>query len=220
MLDVTSQGLFAVSGRSPYAAALVFAAGALSSIGPCVAPRFIAAAGLTAGKTRGRAALLMLAFLGGLTLTYASFGAVSTLLGSAAHYSSHIYWIVAASLALGAFVTLWREPEQCTHIQRRGSRESAGAALLLGCSFALVVSPCCTPLIAAIVTYVSASGNAAYGCLLLACFAVGHALPVIPAAFGINWASRILERYSVKQAAMLMSGTLTLALSAYYAVLA
>jgi cytochrome c biogenesis protein CcdA len=95
-----------------------------------------------------------------------------------------------------------------------------GGAMLLGASFALVVSPCCTPLVAGIVAYTSASGSAAYGSLLLVSFALGHALPIIPVAFGVNRAARLLQRHAVRQAASVVSATLMLALSAYYAVLA
>jgi thiol:disulfide interchange protein DsbD len=220
MLDPISQALAAVSSRSAYAVPLVFAAGAASSIGPCVAPRFIAAAGLAAGKTRSRAVGLVFAFVAGLTSTYAAFGAVSSLLGRAVQLSTYTYWAVAVALAAGGCVTLWRGEKTCASAHRHEAGRSAGGALLLGASFALVVSPCCTPLIVGILAYTSAAGSAGYGSLLLACFALGHALPIAAAAFGANGVTRCLQRYSVRQAATVVSAALMLGLSAYYAVLA
>ncbi|HKU66890.1 MAG TPA: cytochrome c biogenesis protein CcdA [Candidatus Baltobacteraceae bacterium] len=219
MFDPISQALSAVSSRSAYAAPLVFAAGVVSSIGPCVAPRFIAVAGLTSGTPRKTAIVLIAAFVVGLTLTYAAFGAVSSLIMRAAQFSAYTYWLVAAALAAGGFVTLWRGESACMHRHGRADA-SAGAALLLGSSFALVVSPCCTPLVVGILAYASAAANAAYASMLLACFALGHAVPVIAVAFGVNKASRFLQRYSVRQAAGVVSGALMLGLSMYYAVLA
>lgn len=220
MLDPVAQGLEAVSARSAYAGPLIFAAGVASSIGPCVAPRFIAAAGLAAGRAPRQAMVLVLAFVSGLTLTYAAFGAASTLLSRAAQFSAYTYWTVAAALALGGCITLWRGETSCVHLHGAQRNVSAGAAVLLGSSFALVVSPCCTPLVIGILSYASASGNAGYASILLACFAVGHALPIVAAAFGVNGASRFLERHAVRQAASVISGALMFALSAYYAVLA
>lgn len=220
MLDPVARGLEAISARSVFAGPLIFAAGVVSSIGPCVAPRFIAAAGLAAGRTRGQAVLLVLAFVTGLTLTYAAFGAASSLLGRAAQFSAYTYWTVAAALALGGCITLWRGETACVHRHESVRGASAGAALLLGSSFALVVSPCCTPLVIAILGYASAGASAGYASMLLACFALGHALPIVSVAFGVNGASRFLERYAVRQAASVVSAALMLALSAYYAVLA
>lgn len=220
MIDPISQGLTAVSVRSAYAAPLVFLAGAVSSIGPCVAPRFIAVAGLAAGKSRREAVALVLAFVGGLTATYAAFGAVSSLLGRATQLSTYTYVVVAVALAAGGLVTLWRGQGECGHEHAHRANGSLGGASLLGASFALVVSPCCTPLVLGILAYTSASGSAAYGSALLACFALGHALPVIGVAFGMNGATTYLQRYGIRQAAGVVSATLMLALSGYYAVLA
>ncbi|HET9097710.1 MAG TPA: cytochrome c biogenesis protein CcdA [Candidatus Baltobacteraceae bacterium] len=220
MVDPFSMGLAAVSTRSVYAPPLVFLAGAASSVGPCVAPRFIAVAGLTAGKSRAQAIVQMFAFVTGLTAAYASFGAVASLLGRATQFSTWTYAALALALALGGLLTLWRGQEDCSHAHARANTAGAGGALLLGASFALVVSPCCTPLVIGILTYTSAAGNAAYGSALLACFALGHALPVMGVALGTGGVMGVLQRYGVRRAAGVVSATLMLGLAAYYAVLA
>lgn len=220
MFDPVSQALAAAGAHSFYAAPLVFAAGVVSSVGPCVAPRFIAVAGLAAGKSRRRAAALVLAFIGGLVATYAAFGATSSLLSRAAQYSAYTYWIVALALATSGCVTLWRGDHACAHKVEHNDGASAGSAMLLGTSFALVVSPCCTPLIAGVIAYSSASGSTLYGSALLACFALGHALPILAVAFGVNGFSGVVQRFAVRQAASVISATLMLGLAGYYAVLA
>jgi cytochrome c-type biogenesis protein len=218
MFDPVTQGLAAVSTRSPYAPALVFAAGAVTSIGPCVAPRFIAVAGLAAGKSRRDTAILVAAFIGGLTTAYAAFGAASSLLGRAAQFSTYTYAALAIVLAAGGCVTLWREERVCAHTKPSGCNAGAGGALLLGASFALVLSPCCTPVVLGILAYTSAVGSVAYGSALLACYALGHALPIVAVASGMRGVTGMLRRNSVRQAAAVVSGTLMLALAAFYAV--
>ncbi len=220
MFDPVSQGLAAVSTRNASAPALIFAAGAVTSVGPCVAPRFIAVAGLAAGKSRRDTALLACAFVVGLTATYAAFGAVSSLLGRATQFSTFTYFGVAAALAFGGALTLWREEKTCRHARERTANASAGGALLLGASFALVLSPCCTPVVLGILAYTSSTGNAAYASALLACYAVGHALPIAAVALGMHRVTALLQRHSVRQAAAVVSGTLMLGLAGFYAVLA
>lgn len=220
MFDPISQGLTAVSTRSGYAPPLVLLAGAVTSVGPCVAPRFIAVAGLAAGKSRRQALVLVLGFVAGLVAAYAAFGAVSSLLVRATQLSTWVYIIVAAALATGGVVTLWRGQNRCAHMHSRARENGAGGALLLGASFAFVVSPCCTPLVLAIVAYTSAAGNPAYGSVMLGCFALGHALPILGVGLGMNGVTSALQRYGVRQAAGVVSATLMLGLAAYYAVLA
>lgn len=220
MLDPVSQSLAAVSTGSVTAVPLVFLAGAATSIGPCVAPRFIAVAGMAAGKTRGQTLSLAAAFIAGLTVTYAAFGAVSSLLIRAAQLSTLTYIAIAVLLGVGGLLTLWREQRQCSHAQPHRRDAGVGASFLLGASFALVVSPCCTPLVVGILAYSAAAGSTVYASALLACFALGHALPIIAVAFGVQRVGDVLGRHSVRQAASVISGTLMLGLAGYYAILA
>jgi cytochrome c biogenesis protein CcdA len=197
-----------------------FAAGAVSSVGPCVAPRFIALAGLAAGKPRAQAARIAGAFVAGLTLVYAAFGAIATLLGLAAQLSTYTYWILAALLGLAGLISLWRADAPCVHAQVPAANGSVGGAFLLGSAFGLVISPCCAPVAVAIAAYAASSGKFGYGALLLSCFALGHALPILGAGLGAQSVSAVLQRYTVRQAASVVSAALMLALGIYYAVLA
>lgn len=199
---------------------LMFAAGAVTSIGPCVGPRFIAVAGLASGKSRKNALMLVGAFVAGLALAYAAFGAVSSLLGRATQLSTCTYILVAVGLAAGGCVTLWREERCCHALGHTGAGAGPGGAFLLGASFALVLSPCCTPVVIGILTYTSAIGNAVYGSALLLCYALGHALPIVAVAFGMRGVTGVLERHTMRQAASVVSGTLMLALAAFYGILA
>jgi cytochrome c biogenesis protein CcdA len=113
---------------------------------------------------------------------------------------------------------LWGE-ENNAHRCGRPPIRSHGAAFFLGASFALVVSPCCTPLVLGILAYSSATGNAWYGSALLACFAVGHSVPLLAAAGGTHGAGAILERCGARRAAGVLGAGLMLALAGYYAVL-
>ncbi len=97
---------------------------------------------------------------------------------------------------------------------------SFGGVFLLGASSVLVVSPCCTPIVAGIAGLTLATGRALDGVALLALFACGHAVPVAFAgALGGRFASA-LRRLAASQAPAVVSGALMIALAAYYGVLA
>lgn len=219
MFDALSESLRAVSARSAAAPALVFAAGALSSVGPCVAPRFIAIAGIVARSSGADRLRLVALFCSGLTAAYASFGGASALLGGSLRYSQWIYGVLAVALGCAGLATLWREGEACRRLERRAPR-SAGGVFLLGASFAFVISPCCTPLVAGILAYTSAASDPGYGAALLAVFALGHMLPLFAAAIGAGRVTDALGRIVDGAAAGVVGGSLLLALAGYYAVLA
>lgn len=115
---------------------------------------------------------------------------------------------------------LWRDECACDRAPTETAGASAGGALLLGACFALVLSPCCTPVVLAILAYTSASGSAMYGSALLACYALGHAMPLVAVAFGMQNVSAYLQRHFVQQAAAVVGGTLMLAVAGLYASLA
>ncbi len=218
-MDLFSQSLHAAATHDAAAPALIFAAGAVTSIGPCVAPRFIAIAAISAGEERAAAIRLAVAFCAGLTATFSTLGAAATLLAQALRHSAFIYAFLAAALAAAGIITLWRETPECRPSHAR-SRASLGSVFLLGASSALVLSPCCSPVVAGVVAYSAAAGDPLYGAAMLSVFSLGHMLPVIAAAVSANKAVTILKRLTVVRAGAVLSGSLMLGLAAYYAVLA
>jgi cytochrome c biogenesis protein CcdA len=221
VFDIVAGALRASSSHTIWAFPVVLSAGACSSIGPCVAPRFIAVASFAAGRQRRAGAIAVVAFVAGLVVAYACFGAIGTLVGQTLRFSTFIYGVLATALALSGARLLWHEEaERCVH--GKGGRNSAGtgAVFLLGASFALVVSPCCTPLVLGIIAYSSAMGDPLYGSALLATFALGHALPVLFVGAGAQRIAALLSNANLKHAASTAAATLMLALAAYYVVLA
>lgn len=220
MVDPFAAVLRAASIQSVWAAPLALAAGAVSSMGPCIAPRFVAIAGLTAGKERRQSGAALFAFIAGLVLGYAALGAAASLLARAAVLSSLLYGLLAVALTGSGINALFRKPQQCQHASQPANSVGLGAVFLLGASFAFVVSPCCTPVIAAVAAYTAASGNSLFGLVVLAFFAVGHALPLAVTGSCAARMSRILARAQLQHAAQTAGAALMLAAGAYYAVLA
>jgi cytochrome c biogenesis protein CcdA len=219
MFDPLAAAMHAVATRSVEAPVLIMLTGLLSSVGPCVAPRFVAVAGLAAKRSRRDALALALAFIGGIAIAFMSFGVAASLLGRMMSISHVIYGGLTVALFVVGLLALWREP-MCSHRSGRERTTSLGGALLLGAFSAFVVSPCCTPVLVAILAYTSAVGDPVYGALLLGAFSIGHAAPLLIAGFGISAAGSTIRRSGVAQAAGVVGATLTMALAGYYAVLA
>jgi len=219
MFDPVPVSLDALARQSPYAPLAAFVAGVATSVGPCNAPRLLAAAGIATGKpaTRWTHAGALTA---GLTSAYALFGVAASVFSGAFRYSSAIFIGMAVLLAFFGARTLVEERSgECC--ERRIERPaSVGASFLLGTSFAFVVSPCCTPVVAAIVAYSAGSGNAAFGALCLAAFALGHAVPLLLLAAGGSASSGWFTRLRLSEGVPIVSASMMFALAAYYGLLA
>lgn len=200
-----------------YDAVGAFTAGLLTSSGPCVAPRFAAVAGLSAGRPAREAIKLCAGFCAGLVLGYGSFAAAAWIFQDALRYSHVLYAAVACMFGAAALAPVVRK--KCRHAQAR-SAASAGAALLLGASLAFVVSPCCTPVILALTASAAADGNAAHAAVLLAWYATGHALPLLALAGAAQKCAATLTALATARAGRLVTSGVMLALALYYAVLA
>lgn len=109
-------------------------------------------------------------------------------------------------LAMGAFL-LGLLPQQMTftlmrearlHLSQRMARGLGLAApFALGVVFAAGWTPCIGPVLASILAYVGASGDAGQGTLLLAVYSFGFALPFL--ALGLGWSASLRALGWVKQ---------------------
>lgn len=194
----------------------VFLGGLITSIGPCIAPRYLAVAALT-GSTSQSAALIA-TFTLGLIATYVSFGWIAGALGTLWTISSAVYAVLAIGLIAGGLWTIARRPHD--HAHAATAPRSLGAALLLGIASAFVASPCCTPIVASVISYSAVAGKPTFGALLLFSFACGHVAPLAVVGLFGKPLRTILSRIASAQAPTLASGVLLLALGLLYGAMA
>lgn len=226
MTDVVDEALRAVGTRAATAYPLVFAAGVVTSAGPCAAARYVAVSGIAHAARRPWTVIG--AFAAGLVAAYVALGlAVGGLaLGSGTlpllqANSPTVYTSLAVALAVAGVVTLVRAEPHASHVRHRTARAAgAGGVFLLGASSVLVVSPCCTPIVAAVTALTLSIDGIGHTALLLTAFGCGHAMPVVAvAAAGIR-ASQALRRIAASQGPAIVAGGLMFALAAFYGALA
>ena len=159
----------------------VFLAGVLSSASPCVLATIPLVVGFVGGYADGdrwKAFRYSLVFVLGLSLTFTAFGAAAGLLGTMFGTLGGGWYIAAGIVALvmgGQMMGLY---EIRLPISRDFKPKQGGmiGAFLLGLFFGVVSSPCATPVLVVILTYVATKGQVLYGTALLFTYAIGHCL--------------------------------------------
>jgi cytochrome c biogenesis protein CcdA len=189
--------------------------GAATSLGPCVAPRYLALAALIGGR---RPLLPTAAFTAGIVVAYVVLGTAAGIVGAIVARTTAIDLAFATALIATGVVTIVREPHACA--REAHAVTPAGGAFALGAGSALVISPCCTPLLAAFAGLGTFQRDPLGACACLAAFALGHAAPLALAALLGNAPARRLRGLAASGAPAVVSGTLMIALGGWYGVLA
>ena len=175
-LNYLSQSL----SENPFLAYLgVFIGGILSSSSPCVLATIPLVIGYVGGYSEGdrrKAFLYSLTFILGLSITFTILGAIASLVGGLFGVISRSWYFIVGGIAVIIGLHLiglfnWSLPVP-VHLQPK--QKGILGAFLLGTFFGIVSSPCATPVLALILTFVASKGEVAYGTSLLFVYALGH----------------------------------------------
>lgn len=200
---------------------LVFAAGLVSFVSPCVLPLVpgyvstISGVGLDQLQERRSELTRQVAvasglFFAGFLLVFVGLGASASLVGS--FLDSERTWLnrVAGGLIVVFGLSLlgigWKGtlgPSWTTLVQRAARRRGGPAAL--GVAFAFAWTPCVGPILASILALASTSGSLQSGVLLLLVYGLGLSVPFLAVGFGFTRAlggfRRIHRHYQAIEAA-------------------
>ena len=184
-LHQMAERLFSVD-VSPVAYPLVFLGGLLTNFCPCnvaLVPMVIGCVGgFSRSKERARAVLYSSVFAAGIVITLCGLGILASTAGAAfAPARTVCLWLVAIiAVAMGL---------QCLKVVRlplpglaelpNGKRKGVLGAFLLGLAAGVVATPCTTPVLAVILTYVAVTARLFYGVTLLLAYAAGFVVPLI-----------------------------------------
>jgi len=164
----------------------VFLAGVLSSASPCVLVTIPLVVGYVGGYSDGnrlKAFRYSLAFILGLSLTFTAFGAAAGLLGIMFGTLGGWWHVAAGIVALTMGLQLMGLYELPLPLRREYRPKQGGVvgAFILGLFFGVVSSPCATPVLVVLLTYVATRGKLLYGTALLFTYAIGHCLLMLAA---------------------------------------
>jgi thiol:disulfide interchange protein DsbD len=176
---------------SPFTALpIVFIAGILTSLQPCIYPMIPITAAIVGGGTvaegaspraRSRTVLLTFSYVLGLAAVYAALGVFAGLSGTmfgSVSTNPWLYFAMANLLILAALAMLDVIP---VRIPSRLLNRAAGAggggsisgAFVMGSASGLVAAPCSAPVMAAVLTWVTATRSGLLGFVYLFVFSLG-----------------------------------------------
>jgi len=176
----------------------VFAGGLIASISPCTLILFPLIISFVGGYSDGdakRSAFYSLVFSLGLAVTFTLFGAIAALTGTLfGHLGGYWQYLLAAvaifmGLQMLAVTKLQFPTIGVARIKQRG----LFGAFLLGLLFGLTVSPCATPVLAFVLTYVASQQNILYGVSLLFVYALAYFLVIFAVGLSTGLATAILK---------------------------
>ena len=164
---------------------ILFGAGLVTSLTPCIYPMIPITAGIlggagAAGKS-GRARLgMVLLYVLGLASVYAILGLIAGLTGAIFGTVSANKWsflvmgnlLLVSGLALLDVFRLQASQGVLAWAARFTAQRPAGA-FMMGATSGLVAAPCGAPAFAAVLTFVGATGSAGLGFLYLLVFSLG-----------------------------------------------
>ena len=163
---------------------LVFLGGVLTSLSPCILSMLPVMLGYIGGlekPTKTKGFITSAFFVLGLAVTFSILGVVAALLGKAFGQIGPAWLYIIGFFAIIMGLQLigiinFNLPGLKTMPEKRGGVLGAfGVGLLFG----LVASPCATPVLAVLMTYVAGQGVLWYGALLLFIYGLGHGLPLL-----------------------------------------
>ena len=217
----------AVGGFSPFSFIIVYIGGVLTSISPCILTMIPVIVGYIGGhgggedRSRMRGLAMSATFVLGMSVTFSIFGIIAVMLGRVVGQVGDLWYYLLAGIAITMglsmvgvinirFPTLSRMP-----VKKGGFWPS----FIIGLTFGLVASPCATPVLAVIITYVAATGSYYYGAALLFAYGLGHGLPLLIAGTftGVIRQLPKFQKYSGYISAG--SGLVLIALGLYFLIL-
>lgn len=216
-------------GGSPLVAVgAAFAGGVLAGLSPCVYPLIPIVSAYVGSRTVGdvtrlKSFLLSLAYVVGMAVVYALLGMVAALTGRLFGQISTSPWallVVANVLMLFALNILEVIPFP-TWFSGRPMEPAAGGvpgAFLLGAASGLVASPCTSPVLFGLLTYVATNRSVVYGGTLLFAFSMGLGILLIVAGTFSGLASALPRPGRWMAGVKKVLGLLMLGLAEYYLI--
>lgn len=181
--NLVSQSL---SGNLGLALPLIFVAGIVTSLSPCIlsmVPVLVGYVGGYSNPSRLKGFSMSFMFVLGLGVTFAILGITAASFGRVfGQIGSHWYLIMAAvailmGLQLLGVFNINLPGLKTMPIKTKGIVGS----FFMGLFFGLVASPCATPVLAVILTYLASKGDLVFGGLMLFTYGLGHGTPLLVA---------------------------------------
>ena len=209
-----------LSGSLGFSLLAVLAAGFLSGLSPCTLPTAVMVVAYVGGydnSSRLKGFILSLSFVLGLSLTLAVTGAVVSMLGGLFLGSKTVWYIAALVVVIMGLNLLELLKLPVPVINLTGIKKGSGVigAFLLGIPFAIIASPCTTPVTATVLAYAATKGSVFYGFILLFAYAIGRSVPLVIAGTFTSVIKNVAKFGRISEIVQKISGLALVALGFY-----
>jgi cytochrome c-type biogenesis protein len=192
---------------NPFLAYLgVFLGGILSSSSPCVLatiPLVIGYVGGYSGGDRRKALLYSLTFILGLSITFTILGAIASFIGGLFGVVGRTWYFIVGgvAIAIGLHLIGLYHWNLIVSVHFQPKQRGILGAFLLGLIFGIVSSPCATPILVLILTFVASRGEVLYGTSLLFVYAIAHCALIFVAGVAAGFAESFIRSKGVSNVA-------------------
>ncbi len=205
---------------------LVFLAGVLASMTPCVYPLIPITVGIFGARpaeSRGRAFALSFVYVCGIATTYSVLGVAAASLGTVFGGAMQSGWVLGGIAAL--FFVLGLSSLGVFEIRLPGSlqtklSQTGGAgwfgAFVMGLVAGIIAAPCVGPIVAGILLYVAQQQDLFLGWLLLMTFAFGMGQLFLALGTFSSLLNRLPQSGSWMEGVKVVFGVVFIAMAFYY----
>jgi cytochrome c-type biogenesis protein len=192
---------------NPFLAYLgVFVGGILSSSSPCVLATIPLVIGYVGGYSEGdrrKALVYSLTFVLGLSITFTILGAIASFIEGLFGVVGRTWYFIVGGIAIAIGLNLiglyeWILPVP-VHFQPK--QRGILGAFFLGLVFGIVSSPCATPILVLILTFVASKGEILYGTSLLFVYAIAHCALIFVAGVAAGFAEGFIKSKGISNMA-------------------
>lgn len=211
----------------PTLIAITFLAGLALTFTPCVLPMVPIVTSVIVGQqaSRGRAAMLSTSYVAGMAATYTALGLAMATIGAGMNIQAYLQspWVIAPSAALMFVLAVAMSGQinlassrlngmrsRVDALQARAQAAGAPGSAVAGGLSVLVLSPCVSAPLVAILAFVASGGSIMTGGIALMALALGMGLPLIlVGVFGATlmprpgpWMEGVKRAFALMMAAM------------------
>ena len=199
-----------------------FLGGLISSISPCslsMLPLIIGYIGVFSEEKPLKTLVQMIFFVIGTGIVFSVIGAICAITGKMFVGNPYFALIVASIIMIMALKILgvieFELPVMIKEIPQNKANNEFLYPILLGAVFALIGTPCSTPILASIMAFASISAKISQAILMLFLFSIGQGLILIVAGFITSKVKTNPKFYEFSEKIMKFSGFLLLLVSLY-----
>lgn len=201
----------AIHNKPLWALLIAFLGGVISSVSPCVLSVLPIMVGYIGGYSEdklSKAFFQSLLFVLGMAIVLTLVGIVAALAGQVIGNFIGPFWylllaVISITMGLSLLEVFYIQFPAFIKDMPKNKYGKVLSPIILGMAFGTIATPCSTPILLVLVSYVAYESNLVFGVLMLVCYAFGHSILLLIAGTFTGFLKQIMQirnwtRYLIK----------------------